>query len=102
MSGVGIALMREEMAYKKAAAGEVCIWNDEQISTMPWFITQRQRENDLGIHALNEMQRDLWARLKPADHLRSRPTYLALVPCDAATVKLSLQRKMIGVVGQKY
>ena len=39
VSGVGIALMREEIAYEKAAAGEVCIWNDEQISTMLWFIT---------------------------------------------------------------
>ena len=62
VSGVGMALMREEVAYEKAAAGEVCIWNDEQISTMLWFITQRQRENDPVIHALNEMQRELWAR----------------------------------------
>ena len=77
VSGVGIALMREEIAYEKAAAGEVCIWNDEQISTMLWFITQRQRENDPVIHALNEMQRELWARLNPADHLPSQPTYLA-------------------------
>ena len=60
--GVNIALMREEVAHEKAAAGEVCIWNDEQISTMLWFITQRQRENDPVLHALNEMQRELWAR----------------------------------------
>ena len=77
VSGVGIALMCEEVAYEKAAAGEVCIWNKEKISTMLWFISQRQRENNPVIDALNEMQR------------------------DAATVKLSSQRKMIGVVGQK-
>ena len=60
VSGVGITLMREDVAFDKAAAGEICIWNDEQIDTMLWFITQRQRENDPVIHALNEMQRDLW------------------------------------------
>ena len=60
VSGVGITLMREDVAFDKAAAGEICIGKDEQIDTMLWFITQRQRENDPVIHALNEMQRDLW------------------------------------------
>ncbi len=60
VSGVGITLMREDVAFDKAAAGEICLWKDEQIDTMLWFITQRQRENDPVIHALNEMQRDLW------------------------------------------
>ena len=60
-SGVGITLMREELAFEKQAAGEICIWNDEQIGTMLWFVTQRTREHDPVIHALNEMQRDLWA-----------------------------------------
>ena len=60
-SGVGITLMREELAFEKQAAGEICIWNDEHIDTMLWFVTQRTREHDPVIHALNEMQRDLWA-----------------------------------------
>ena len=60
-SGVGITLMREELAFEKQAAGEICIWNDEQIGTTLWFVTQRTREHDPVIHALNEMQRDLWA-----------------------------------------
>ena len=60
VSGVGITLMREDVAFDKAAAGEICLWKDEQIDTMLWFITQRQRENDPVIHALNELQRDLW------------------------------------------
>ncbi len=89
VSGVGIALMREEMAYEKAAAGELCIWKDEQIDSMLWFITQRQRENDPVIHALNEMQRDLWARLKPADQRPSQPAYLAQTSRAGAAVKLS-------------
>lgn len=60
-SGVGITLMREELAFEKQAAGEICIWNDEHIDTMLWFVTQRTREHDPVIHALNAMQRDLWA-----------------------------------------
>ena len=60
-SGVGITLMREELAFERQAAGEICIWNDEQIDTMLWFVTQRAREHDPIIHALNTMQRDLWA-----------------------------------------
>ena len=82
VSGVGIALMREEVAYEKAAAGEVCIWNDEQISTMLWFITQRQRENDPVIHALNEMQRDLWSLSKPTERMPSHADNL--VPAAAS------------------
>ena len=61
VSGVGIALMREEIALDKAAAGEICIWNDEQIDTTLWFATLRQRESDPVIQALIEIQRDLWA-----------------------------------------
>ena len=60
VSGVGIALMREEVAFEKAAAGELCVWNDEQIDCTLWFVTQRQRENDPVIRALNALQRDLW------------------------------------------
>ena len=68
VSGVGIALMREEVAIDKAAAGEICIWSDAQIDTMLWFISQRRRENDPIIHALNEMQRNLWATSPLPDH----------------------------------
>ena len=61
VSGVGIALMREEIALDKAAVGEICIWNDEQIDTTLWFVTLRQRESEPVIQALIEIQRDLWA-----------------------------------------
>lgn len=67
VSGVGIALMREEIALDKAAAGEICIWNDEQIDTTLWFATLRQRESDPVMQALIEIQRDLWAVPANAD-----------------------------------
>ena len=65
VSGVGIALMREEVAFEKAAAGELCVWNDEQIDSTLWFVTQRQRASDPIIQALNDIQRLLWATSDP-------------------------------------
>jgi DNA-binding transcriptional LysR family regulator len=60
VSGVGIALMREDMALEKAAAGEVCVWKDLRLLTTLWFIYRRERENDPVIRALLCVQEDLW------------------------------------------
>lgn len=60
VSGVGIALMREDMALEKVATGEVCIWNDLRLLTTLWFIYQRERENDPVIRALLCVQEELW------------------------------------------
>ena len=89
VSGVGIALMREEVAFEKAAAGEICIWNEEQIDTMLWFITQRQRENDPVIRALIDVQRDLWALSIDATQLASAVPYGGINPGsrDSASVQ---------------
>ena len=101
VSGVGIALMREEVAYEKAAAGDVCIWNDAHIDSMLWFITQRQRENDPVINALNELQRDLWSGAEPADRMRLPPIYVAPAIRDTAAAQLSSRQKSTVAVGQK-
>lgn len=60
VSGLGIALMREDMALEKSAAGEVCLWGDAKINTTLWFIYQRQRLNDPVIRALLTVQEKLW------------------------------------------
>ena len=60
VSGVGIALVREDFALEKEAAGEICLWNNERIRTTLWFIYQRERENDPVIRALLEVQKDIW------------------------------------------
>ena len=93
-SGVGIALMREEVAFEKAATGEICIWNEEQIDSMLWFVTQRQRENDPVIMALIDMQRDLWSGTKPAGRVSPEAIYHGLNPVsrDNASAQPSLQR----------
>jgi DNA-binding transcriptional LysR family regulator len=60
VSGLGIALMREDVALEKLAAGEVCLWNDVRINTTLWFIYQRERRNDPVIRALLSVQEKLW------------------------------------------
>lgn len=60
VSGLGVALMREDMALEKQAEGEVCIWNDVRINTTLWFIYQRERRNDPVIRALLSVQEKLW------------------------------------------
>jgi hypothetical protein len=64
--------MREDVAFEKAAAGEICIWDDAQIESMLWFVTQRRRQNDPVIQALNDLQRELWATSR--DGARTLPT----------------------------
>ncbi len=79
VSGIGIALMREEIAQEKAANGEVCLWGDVQIAAPLWFIYQRERENDPAIRAVLDLQRDIWdlreadkaASSKPASRTRA-------------------------------
>jgi DNA-binding transcriptional LysR family regulator len=35
-SGLGVALIREEVAQRLAAAGEICIWRDARVATTLW------------------------------------------------------------------
>ncbi len=60
VSGVGVALMREDLALEKSAAGEICLWNDVQIATTLWFVYLRERENDPVIRSLLAVQKDIW------------------------------------------
>ena len=65
-SGIGIALMREEIALEKAADGEICLWGDVRIMAPLWFIYQRERENDPAMRAVLELLRDIWDLHEPA------------------------------------
>jgi DNA-binding transcriptional LysR family regulator len=60
VSGVGIALMREDIALEKEAAGEVCLWSDIRMTTTLWFIYLREREGDPVIRALLEVEKEVW------------------------------------------
>ncbi|MBK5104948.1 MAG: LysR family transcriptional regulator [Burkholderiales bacterium] len=60
VSGVGLSLIREDLALEKAAAGEVCLWGDVRLETILWFIYLRARADDPAIRALLGVLRDTW------------------------------------------
>jgi len=66
VSGVGLSLIREELALEKQAAGEVCLWSDVRLHTTLWFVYLLARENDPAIRALLGVLRDIWKLASPA------------------------------------
>jgi DNA-binding transcriptional LysR family regulator len=60
VSGVGLSLIREELALEKEAAGEVCLWRDVRLETTLWFIYLLTRADDPMIRALLGVLRDTW------------------------------------------
>jgi DNA-binding transcriptional LysR family regulator len=61
LSGLGMALMREDIALEKAQSGEICLWQDVRLSTTLQFIYGRERENDPAMHALLELFKEIWS-----------------------------------------
>ena len=59
-SGLGVALIREEVAVRMAEAGDVCLWRDVRIATTLWFIYLRSRTHDPVIRALLDVLKDVW------------------------------------------
>lgn len=60
VSGVGIALMREDLALEREAAGEVFLVGDDRIETTLWFIYLKEREGDPILRALLDVQEATW------------------------------------------
>jgi DNA-binding transcriptional LysR family regulator len=60
VSGVGVALMREDLAREKQAAGEVCLWRDARGATPLWLIYPAERASDPVIAALLDVLREIW------------------------------------------
>jgi DNA-binding transcriptional LysR family regulator len=60
VAGVGIGLMREDLALEKAAAGEVLLWGDVRLTTPLKFIYPRERARDPVIQALLGLIKDVW------------------------------------------
>ena len=61
VAGIGVALMREDIAQAHAKDGELFIWDDVRLATRLQFIYRRERERDPPIHALRDVVRDVWA-----------------------------------------
>jgi DNA-binding transcriptional LysR family regulator len=60
VSGVGLSLIREDLALEKETAGQVCLWRDVRVQTTLWFIYLRTRKNDPALSALIDVLRDTW------------------------------------------
>lgn len=65
-AGVGVALLREEMATADAVHGEIAIWGDTRLTASLSFICRRDRELEPGIAALRDVVRDVF---RPEDRL---------------------------------
>jgi len=59
-SGMGMALMREDLALEKARARQVFLWRDVRLTTTLQFIYLHARAQDPVIRALLEALREAW------------------------------------------
>ncbi len=60
VSGLGIALMREDLAIDAAAAGEVALWDGARLATTLQFIHLAARKPDPEIQALLDILDRVW------------------------------------------
>jgi DNA-binding transcriptional LysR family regulator len=73
VSGLGMALMREDLAFEKASAGEVCLWKDVRLKTSLQFLYLREREHDPVLSALVDILKDVWKRRSAQGKSRAKP-----------------------------
>jgi DNA-binding transcriptional LysR family regulator len=59
-AGVGLGLMREDMAFAAQSAGEVCVWRKARPTTALSFIYLRERASDPVIAAMENVVRRIW------------------------------------------
>jgi DNA-binding transcriptional LysR family regulator len=59
-SGVGVALIREDVALQMAQTDQVCLWRDLRIGTTLRFIYLRSREHDPIVRALLDVVKWAW------------------------------------------
>jgi len=60
IAGVGIGLMREDLALEQARAGAVFLWGEDRLATPLKFIYLRERARDPVIQALLGLLKDVW------------------------------------------
>ena len=78
-AGLGVALLREEMATADAAHGGIAIWGDTRLMATLSFIYRRERELEPGIGALRDVVRDVFPPAAGSGNVRgaaesNRPT----------------------------
>jgi DNA-binding transcriptional LysR family regulator len=66
VGGLGVALVRDEVARARVADGELAIWPGAAIETTLWFVCLADRAADPALAALLDMVREVW-------HLQGAP-----------------------------
>ena len=59
-SGLGLALVREDLGLADSAAGSICMWGDVRLATTVSFLYPKEREREPALAALVGLVRDLW------------------------------------------
>ena len=59
-AGVGLGLMREDLAFASQSAGEVWVWRKARPTTTLSFIYLREREGDAIVAAMENVVRRIW------------------------------------------
>ena len=80
VSGLGMGLMREDLAFEKASAGDVCLWKDVRLSTTLKFIYLEERAQDPVICALVDILKDVWSLRPRARKASSQPNRRRKMP----------------------
>ena len=70
VSGLGVALIRDDVARKLERAGDVVIWTRAAIDTALWFVCSAARADEPIVAALLEVVRKAWKLDVPADETR--------------------------------
>jgi len=60
-SGVGVSLIRDEIAAHSVEAGRSVVWPGREITTTLWLVHAADRRSDSLILALRDVQRDVWS-----------------------------------------
>lgn len=64
-SGVGISLIRDEVATQSVDAGHSVVWPGSHVTTKLWLVHSADRAADPLLAALTEVLRDVWAGTSP-------------------------------------
>lgn len=80
VAGIGIALMREDIALQAQQAGEICIWSDTRLETSLQFIVPRARADEPVLSALRGVIADVW---RPQSAIASNETALPRVKLES-------------------
>ena len=76
-SGVGVSLVRDEIAAQSVDAGRSVVWPGREITTKLWLVHAADRRTDPLIVALRDLQQDVWSNAREPAHESAAPAAVA-------------------------